>query len=193
MKFLRINAEQPGKDLLLEAADYIKRGKIIVYPTDTVYGLGCRIDLPESVDGVYGLKERPRDMPLSVAFSDLDMLEGYVTLSDEERRFIMKNIREPFTFVVRKRESISDLVTAGNENVGVRIMNHPVSRWIVKDAGIPIITTSANISGERAPKNVEDINYKIKVGVDLIIDSGPCKIGVPSKVIEIKTGKLLRE
>lgn len=193
MKFLRINAEQPGKDLLLEASDYIKRGKIIVYPTDTVYGLGCRIDLPESVSGVYGLKERPRDMPLSVAFSDLDMLERYVILSDEERRFIMKNTREPFTFVVRKRESISDLVTAGSENVGARIMNHPVSRWIVKDAGIPIITTSANISGERAPKNVEEISYRIKVGVDLIIDSGPCKIGVPSKVIEIKTGKVLRE
>lgn len=192
MKFLRINAEQPGKELLLEAAGYIKEGKLIIYPTDTVYGLGCRIDLAESVDRIYELKERSTNAPLSVAFSDLDMLERYVILSDKEREFIVENAAEPFTFVVKKRGSISDLVTAGGENVGARIMNHPVSREIIRYANVPLITTSANISGDEAPRNVGEIDYKIKVGVDLIIDSGPCNIGVPSKVIEIETGKLLR-
>jgi len=191
-KILKIDAENSEEDKVLIAAEHVKRGEVLVYPTDTVYGLGCAI-ASDSVEKVFDIKRRSRDAPLSVAFSGLGMVGGYVEIDDDERDFIQTHIKEPYTFVVKKKNKIPDIVTAGKDTVGVRIPNHLVAREIIEKAGIPIISTSANVSGEAAPASVDEIADEILEKADLIVDSGPCKTGKPSKVIDVKSGRTLRD
>ena len=192
MKILRISPNNPEEGKILCAADFLRRGKILIYPTDTVYGLGCSIESP-GVERVFEIKKRGRDMPLSVAFSSIEMVEEYAIVGDEERKFIVDNIDEPYTFILKKKERIPDAVTAGKDTVGARIPNHAVVRAFIEKAGVPIITTSANVSGEAPPASVDEISDEIKEAVDLIIDSGPCRVGKPSKVVDLRSGKVLRE
>ena len=191
MKILRISPDNPEGDKILCAADFLREGRVLIYPTDTVYGLGCSIDSP-SVERIFDIKKRGRDMPLSVAFSSIEMVEEYAVVGDEERRFILDNIDEPYTFILEKKEGIPDVVTAGKDGVGVRIPNHAVVGGFVEKVGVPIITTSANVSGNAPPASVDEISDEIKDAVDLVIDSGPCRIGKPSKVIDLRSGKVLR-
>ncbi len=192
MKILRISPDNPEEDKILCAAEFLRAGKLIVYPTDTVYGLGCSIESP-GVERVFEIKKRSRDMPLSVAFSSIEMVEEYAVVGVGERKFILDNIGKPYTFILKKKSRIPDAVTAGKDTVGVRIPNHAALRRVVDAAGVPIITTSANASGEAPPTSVEEISDRIKDGADLVIDSGPCRVGKPSKVIDLRSGKVLRE
>jgi L-threonylcarbamoyladenylate synthase len=192
MKLLRIDAENPKKEFISYAADKIIEGKILIYPTDTVYGLGCSIDFKDSIKRIFEIKKRDPGNPLSVAFSGLEMAKGYVLLGQDKEEFIKERIDGPFTFVVRKTRNVQDIITAGRNTVGVRFPNHRVVKELLSCAGVPIITTSANISGGRAPVGVEQIDKEIIERVDLVIDAGPCKIGIPSRVIDVSSDEVLR-
>lgn len=191
MRFLEINPENPEGDRIIFVARAINDGKIIIYPTDTVYGLGCAMN-SDSVRRIFEIKKRNLEKPLSVAFSDINVAKKYVFLKDEDERFIKDHIHEPYTFIVKKKDSVPNIVTSGGDTVGIRVIDHKVTKEIIDAAGIPIVTTSANISGRTAPRSVEGIGEEIKKNVDIIIDSGPCKTGVPSKVIDLSSGRILR-
>lgn len=191
MKLLRIDVENPEKDLILLVSDAIRGGKVLIYPTDTVYGVGCSVR-SDSVRRVFEIKGRGLDNPLSVAFSSLEMVKEYVYLTGREEGFIRDNILKPFTFVVRKRASISGVITAGRDTVGVRIPDHRVVREIIGHAGVPIVTTSANFSGGVAPAGFDEIDRDFMVRVDLVIDSGRCRVGKPSTVVDVGSGRILR-
>ena len=191
-KILKISPDNPEEDKILCAAEFLREGKLIVYPTDTVYGLGCFIESPD-VNRVFEIKKRGRDMPLSVAFSSIEMAEEYVVVGNDERKFIVDNIDGPYTFILKKKSRIPNAVTVGKDTVGARIPNHAVVRALVEKAGVPIITTSANVSGNAPPASVDEVAGEIKDAVDLVIDSGPCRVGRPSKVVDLRSGKVLRE
>jgi len=191
MKILRIDPENPEKELIILASNAIGEGKILIYPTDTVYGIGCSVK-SRNVKKIFEIKKRSKKNPLSVAFSSLEMVKRHVFLMSKEEGFIKDNILKPYTFIARKRKSISDTITAGKNTVGIRIPDHKVVKDIIENAGIPIITTSANISGEKAPVSFDEIDEGIIAKVDLAIDSGICRIGKPSAVIDLKSGKFLR-
>ena len=192
MELLHINADDPEKELISYVAKEVREGRILIYPTDTVYGLGCSINAGDSIKKIFGIKKRSLTNPLSIAFPDLEMVKGFTHLSSEEKEFIKKHIDEPFTFIVGKK-GISEVITAGRDTVGIRIPNHRVVKELLHSAKIPIITTSANISGNKAPAKVDEIDEGIKDSVDIILDSGPCKLGAPSRVIDLSTGKILRK
>ncbi|OYT40683.1 MAG: threonylcarbamoyl-AMP synthase [Candidatus Altiarchaeales archaeon ex4484_43] len=191
MKILKIDPENPEDGLIALASTAISEGKILIYPTDTVYGIGCSVK-SRNIKKIFEIKKRSDKNPLSVAFSSLEMVKRYVFLTSKEENFIRDNILKPYTFVVRKRESIPGIITAGKDTVGVRIPDHRVVKGMIENARIPIITTSANISGEKAPVSFDEIDEDIIAKVDLAIDSGRCKIGKPSLVIDLKSGKFLR-
>jgi len=191
-KILKISPDNPEEDEILSVAEFLREGRVLIYPTDTVYGLGCSID-SSNVERVFDIKKRDKTMPLSVAFSSIEMVDEYAVVGAGEREFIIDNIDKPYTFILKKKERIPDIVTAGKDSVGVRIPNHAALRRIVEAAGVPIITTSANASGEAPPTSVEEISDEIKDAADLVIDSGPCRVGKPSKVIDLCSGKVLRE
>jgi len=182
-KIMRINPDSPDAEKLKAAAGLLKDGKIIIYPTDTVYGIGCSI-YSKNISKIFGVKKRS-NKPLSVAFPDLETLKGYVVMNADQEKFIRENLPEAFTYILVKNERISDEITFGKK-VGVRIPNNVIVRELIKNS-FPIITTSVNISGEPPAVSVDEIPGEIKNhrDVSLIIDAGRCKLGKPSVVIDL--------
>ncbi len=196
-KILKINSENPEEEKIKLAREVLNKGKIIIYPTDTVYGIGCSIQ-SKNINKIFNIKKRKRN-PLSVAFPDMKTLKEYVTMDDEQEEFINKNQAKAYTFILKKKGTckikIPDEITFG-ETVGVRIPNNKIVKELIKNSH-PIITTSANISGNPAAASYDEIADEIKDNCDvsLIIDSGRCKIGKPSVVVDLtrKPFKFLRE
>jgi L-threonylcarbamoyladenylate synthase len=156
---------------------------IIIYPTDTVYGIGCPISDEEAVKKVFGIKKRSALLPLSVAFHDIEQLSEYVILDEKQLEFIRENWNKGTTFIVRKNENIPDIVTAGSEKVGARIPDHDEVRKLIEEFG-PIITTSANVSGEKVPAKFEELNIEIVKKADLLV-KGKCPLGKASTIWDL--------
>jgi L-threonylcarbamoyladenylate synthase len=192
MKLLRINAENPEKELVSFVAREVALARIIIYPTDTVYGIGCRLD-PDSVKRIFEIKNRSIDKPLSIAFKDLASAKGYVYLSPEEERYIKVHLDKPMTFVVKKKDNVPDIVTGGKDTVGIRIIDNQFVRELLSCADEPIITSSANVSGGKAPASISEISGGLLKKADIVVDCGPCKVGIPSKVVYPATGELIRD
>jgi L-threonylcarbamoyladenylate synthase len=191
MKLLRINAENPEKELVSFVAREVASGRIIIYPTDTVYGIGCCLDT-DSVKKIFEIKNRSLDKPLSVAFKDLESAKEYVSLSTEEERYIKQHLDKPMTYVVKKKDNVPGIVTGGKETVGIRIIDNPFVRELLSCMGEPIITSSANVSGEKAPASIDKISGELLKKADIVIDCGRCKLGIPSKVVYAATGEPIR-
>lgn len=165
------------------AIKFLDSKKIICYPTDTVYGIGCRINFTESVKKIFEIKERSYNKPLSVAFYDLNQAKDFIILDNKQENFIKEHIDQPYTFIVKKnKQKISDLITANTEFVGIRIINNEIVKKLTEK--YPIITTSANLSGNKYTSSFEQIDEKIKERVDLIL-KGECKYKKPSCVIDL--------
>jgi L-threonylcarbamoyladenylate synthase len=156
---------------------------IIIYPTDTVYGLGCPISDEDAVRKIFEIKKRSALLPLSVAFHDIEQLSEYIILDEKQLEFIRENWNKGTTFIVRKNENIPDIVTADSDKVGVRIPDHPEVRNLIEEFG-PIITTSANISGEPTPASFEELNMEVVKQADLLI-KGRCILGKASIIWDL--------
>src|SRR5659263_31722 len=176
-----------GKDIR-KASDIIKKNGIVIYPTETVYGIGANIFSNIALEKVFAIKKRDKDKPVSVAVSDFGMMEGLVYIGEKEKRFISMFLPGPVTVVLKKKETVPDILTSGSELVGIRFPAHDTTIKLIQLAGVPITSTSANISGETPPKKVA----QIKIAADYIIDGGDCS-GEPSTVIDLVNGKILRK
>jgi len=180
-----------GKADLPSLSRRVKAGEVFIYPTDTVYGIGCDALNEESVGRIFEIKQRPRDNPLSVAFWDVSQLLRYVSLGDEQEALLSKKLPGPYTFIV-KNKALPRVVTGGLDTIGVRVPDHGPIRELIREADTPIVTTSANISGEKTPCSIHEIPYSLLQQVGFIIDAGSCKLGRPSEVIDLATGEKLR-
>ncbi|MFH1474012.1 MAG: L-threonylcarbamoyladenylate synthase [Candidatus Aenigmatarchaeota archaeon] len=180
--------DKTQNEIIKTAAEIIRKGQIVVYPTDTVYGIGGDATSEEVVRKVYEIKRRPMNMPISVLVSDFEMLEKYAEINEEQMAILKKFLPGPFTFILKPK--IRLFVSRGT--VGFRIPNH----WctlIVKEFGKPITTTSANIHQQTTPDNIEKIRDNFKESVSLYIDEGTLE-GKPSKVVDlIDRLKVIRE
>ena len=177
---------QIGKDLK-KASDIIKKNGIVIYPTETVYGIGANIFSNIALEKIFKIKKRDKDKPVSVAVSDFSMMEDLVYICEKEKRFIDMFLPGPVTIVLKRKEKIPDILTSGSELIGIRFPAHDTTIKLIRLAGVPITSTSANISGEAPPKRVEQIN----IAADYIIDGGECS-GEPSTVVDLVNGKILR-
>jgi L-threonylcarbamoyladenylate synthase len=178
---------QIGKDIK-KASDIIKKNGVVIYPTETVYGIGANIFSNIALEKVFKIKKRDKDKPVSVAVSDFGMMEDLVYIGEKEKRFIDMFLPGPVTVVLKKKEKVPDILTYGSELVGIRFPAHETTIKLIQLAGVPITSTSANISGEAPPKQVG----QIKIAADYIIDGGECS-GVPSTVVDLVNGKILRK
>jgi L-threonylcarbamoyladenylate synthase len=178
---------QIGKDLK-KASDIIKNDGIVIYPTETVYGIGANIFSNVALEKVFAIKKRDKDKPVSVAVSDFRMMEDLVYIGEKEKRFIDMFLPGPVTVVLKKKEKVPGILTSGSELVGIRFPAHETTIKLIRLAGVPITSTSANISGENPPKSVA----QIKITADYIIDGGDCS-GEPSTVVDLVNLKILRK
>ncbi len=175
-----------GKDIK-KASDIIKKNGIVIYPTETVYGIGANIFSEDALKKVFAIKKRSVEKPISVAVSDFRMMDDLARISMRERRFIEKFLPGPVTVLLKKKKKkVHDML--GGELVGIRYPDHETTIRLIELAGVPITSTSANISGEAPPAEVDEI----KISADYIIDGGKCS-GEPSTVVDLVNLKIIRK
>lgn len=174
-----------------EIGKRIRTGEVFIYPTDTVYGIGCDALNEEAVKRVRTIKDSAQDKPLSVAFLDFEQVKKFVDCGSGES-VLREKLPGPFTLIVG-RGNIPKFVTGEMETVGVRIPDFDLIREIIRLAKTPIITTSANLGGDKAPREIGEIKKEFLEKVDFVIDAGLCGCGTPSRVIDLtKGGAVLR-
>lgn len=190
MKVISITKNPSEAAEMMRAA--IEKGKIVIYPTDTVYGIGCNALNKKLVDKIYKIKNRSRNNPLSVMVQNLSIIKKYCEISKAEEKEMKKYLPGPYTLLIRRKKGKS-IPVSKTPRLGIRIPDDPFILEVMKSLEIPIVTTSANISGEPAPKNVQEINPKVAKEVYLIFDGGETKTGKPSTIIDLPTKKIIRE
>jgi L-threonylcarbamoyladenylate synthase len=191
MKIIELNPQIPEKHKIKQIREVLENDGLVVYPTDTIYGLGANIFSEAAIKKVYSLKKRDLDKPLSVCLSMVADIEK-IAYIDQGKEIIEQILPGPFTIILKKKEHISQLLTAGSDKIGIRIPDNNICREITRE--FPITSTSANLSGDTVPKSVDEVIKKLGDSVDLIIDGGLTE-GIPSTVIDwtISPPKVLRK
>jgi L-threonylcarbamoyladenylate synthase len=179
---------------IMVASRIVERGGLVIYPTETVYGLGCNPLNIEAVKQILKLKGNRRK-PLSVLAASVSDAEKIATISQKGKRLATKFWPGPLTLVVTKKSSLPDIVTFGLDSVGLRIPNNDVALRLIGLSGGLLIGSSANRSGEEPPRTVEEVADELKEKVDVILDGGAAAQGRPSTVVELTSAKprVLRE
>jgi len=181
--------------IIAEAAATIRTGGLVIYPTETVYGLGADACSDEAVGKVFKVKGRPLENPISVAVSSLEMARQFTQVPSRAESVFKKFLPGPLTVILPAKSTISKLVTAGTGKVGLRIPDHPVALKLLDFVGGPITSTSANLSGRPFPSTVKEALMQLGEHVDVALDSGKCRFGLPSTVLDLTSEqpKVLRE
>ncbi|WP_313693163.1 L-threonylcarbamoyladenylate synthase [Halorarum halobium] len=172
------------------AAAAISAGGLVVYPTETVYGLAADATDPDAVDHVFTAKGRPRDEPLSVAFADVDAALAATEANDRAERFMRAFLPGPVTVVVGRGSDLPDAITGGRQRVGVRVPDHPTARALARAAG-PVTATSANRSGAGSVRRVSRLDADVRERVDVVLDGGEVP-GGESTVVDPERGVIHR-
>jgi len=171
-------------------AEDIMKGELVVYPTETVYGVGANIFDEAAVKKLYIAKNRPFDMPLSVAVSDKSMAEKIAFVDERAGKLFDAFLPGPLTIIIKKRPNVPDIVTSMSNKVGIRIPDHQVPISIIKRTGVPIITTSANVHSHPDAVRMEEAEKDLGAHVKTYIDCGPCTLGKPSTIVWLMGKKM---
>ena len=167
----------------------VQNGEVIIFPTETVYGIGANALNENAVKKVFEAKNRPADNPLIVLVSKKEEIKNVAqNISEIEQILIDKFMPGPFTLVLEKKENVPDIVSAGSSYVGVRIPDNKIAQKIIEASGVPIVGPSANISGKLSGTNIEDIKEELENRVSAIIDGGQTNIGIESTIVKVIDG-----
>ncbi len=167
----------------------MRNGKIVVFPTETVYGIGTNACDENACRKIYELKQRPSNKPLIVLISDMDMLcEIVQDINDIEKKLIEKFWPGPLTIIFEKKSNakLTDIVTAGQKSVGVRMTDGKVARMLIQKAGVPIVAPSANLSGKPSATKMKNIMKDLGDKVDYILDCGDIKDETTSTLVKVE-------
>ncbi|MGC8547162.1 MAG: L-threonylcarbamoyladenylate synthase [Thermoplasmata archaeon] len=188
---VKVNPLNPDKDVMERAANIIKRGGLVAFPTETVYGLGANAKSDDSCSKIYIAKGRPSDNPLIVHISSMEQLYDVASRVPD---FITEKLHTiwpgPLTVVLPKG-NIGKVATGGLDTVAVRMPAHKVPLDLIRRSGLPIAAPSANRSGKPSPVYASEVREDLDERVDMIIDGGPAFFGVESTVIMFKEKEIL--
>ena len=164
----------------------IKNGELVIFPTETVYGIGANAYDATAVNKIFIAKGRPQDNPLIVHVATKEQIdEVALDRTPVEQKLIDKFMPGPFTLILPKSNKIPDIVSAGLSTIGVRMPNNYIASAIIARSGVPIAAPSANISGKPSGTSVEDIRKELEGKVSCIVDGGPTDIGIESTVVKV--------
>lgn len=153
-----------------KSIETLESGDILLYPTDTVWGLGCDATNEEAVKKVYALKERAESKSLVILVDSLDMLNDYIRYIPEEALRLLNSLEKPTTIIYEHKQGLANNMIAADNTIAVRIPNHQFCRDLITQFGKPIVSTSANKSGSETPKSFDEIDSAILKGVDYIVN-----------------------
>ena len=187
MRILKTNNENPDKEVIGEAIRVMAHGGIVLYPTDTVYGLGVNIFNKKAVRRVYDIKKRSLMKPLSIIVSSKDAISHVANLRTRDKIYVDKFLPGPYTLILNKTKIVPRVVTSGLKHVGVRIPDNEIACRI-SDL-FPVTTTSANLSDHEVCETPDEILDQLNHDVDLVIDVGKLKRNKPSTIINLTSEK----
>jgi L-threonylcarbamoyladenylate synthase len=168
------------------AARLLRAGRLVAFPTETVYGLGANALDPEAVRRIYAVKGRPATSPLIVHVASIEMARSLVAdWPDIADKLASRFWPGPLTLVIEKRPIIPSIVTAGLKTLAVRMPAHPIALALIRAAGVPLAAPSANRFTQLSPTNSEHVRRGLGSDVDLILDGGPCEVGIESTVLSL--------
>lgn len=178
--------EQIDTKELKMVCNLIKDGELVIFPTETVYGIGANVFDEKAIEKIFIAKGRPSDNPLIVHLANKDQIKDVAeNITEIERMLINAFMPGPFTIILKKRNCIPNIVTAGLNTVAVRIPSNEIARKIILNSGIPIAAPSANISGKPSGTNIEIVREELEKRVSVIIDGGETEIGLESTVVKV--------
>ena len=186
---------KPTEENIFRAGQLIKRGEIVAFPTETVYGLGANAFDVEACKKIYAAKERPADKPLTLHVATFEMIEQIAEINLAAEKLIEKFLPGPLTIILPKKEIVPDFVTCNSKSVGIRFPNNKIAQDLIKIADVPIAAPSANISGKNPPVTAQEVFNNLNGRLEIILDGGKCDVGISSTVLDISTGvpKILRQ
>lgn len=178
--------ERIDKEELEKVVQTLNNNGVIIFPTETVYGIGGKATSRSVIDRVYNSKRRPRDKAVNILVSNINEIEKYAVISsDIERKIINNFMPGPITIILNKRADFGDDFTADNNTIGVRIPNNKIVNLILSNIDFPLIAPSANISGKPSGIKAKDIIRDFENSVDIIIDGGDVKEGLSSTIVRV--------
>jgi tRNA threonylcarbamoyl adenosine modification protein (Sua5/YciO/YrdC/YwlC family) len=166
------------------AVEVMRAGGVIVYPTDTVYGLGCDISSKEAIKRVQAIKGRSHKKPMSFVCADLTHVSKYAHVSNHAYRILKRFLPGPYTFVLPATRETPRILQTKQKTVGLRVPDHPVPIALVSELGNPILSTSANRSNEDVLTDPAEVASALGGQVDLVLDCGPLPV-IPSSVVSL--------
>lgn len=184
-------------DDVKKAVKILKDGGIVIFPTDTAFGIGCRIDDEKAIKRLFTLRKRPETQATPVLVSSLQMAEKYL---QQVQKDVIEKLIKPYwpgalTIVLQSRtDKVSNLVRGGGENLGIRVPNHLTTLTLIDGVGVPLLGPSANFHGEATPYMFEDLNKELIGQVDFVVP-GVCQTKQASTVIDVteEPWKILRQ
>lgn len=181
-----------NKEALTQCANDLRGGKLVVFPTETVYGIGANALNEKAVASIFQAKGRPHDNPLIVHVSDTAMLHEMVPyVSPIEKKLIDTFFPGPMTIILPKSEKIPSMVTCGLDTVGIRMPSNEIARMLIRQANVPVAAPSANISGRPSGTRLQDIKRELQDNVADMIDGGETDIGVESTVVKVQEDEVI--
>ena len=182
----RVDAAKPDSAILKEAAGLLREGKLVAFPTETVYGLGANGLDAEASASIYRAKGRPSDNPLILHIADLEAWEPLVQqIPPIAKKLAARFWPGPLTMILPRSSSVPDVVTGGLDTVAVRMPAAAVTRELIRQAGVPVAGPSANTSGKPSPTTAEAVWEDLHGRIDAILDCGPCAVGLESTVVDL--------
>ncbi len=169
---ITVDDPYPARKAVNLAVDVLKKGGVIIYPTDTTYGIGCDLFNKEAIERVYRIKRMTRHKPLSFICADLKDISRYAQVSNYSYQVMRRLLPGPYTFILSATKMVPRLMITKRKTVGIRVPDNPICLEIVEALGNPIITTSANFEDEEVVTDPEEIETTFGSDVDLFIDCG---------------------
>jgi len=194
VEVLHIDPDKPKGRHISRAVEVLRKGGVIIYPTDTIYGLGCDITNKEAIERILALKGRSRKKPMSFVCADLENVSKYAHVSNHAYRILKRYLPGPYTFVLPATRETPRILQTKQKTVGLRVPDHPVPIRLVRELGHPIVSTSANLSNEEVLTDPEELRGTLGAGVDLMLECGRLPV-LPSSVVSLVDDRveILRE
>ncbi len=184
-KIIQVDRDKPDPSAIQEAASALEAGKLVVFPTETVYGLGAHALDPAAVQKIFEAKERPANDPLIVHIAHIGQVNQCAAgMSAAARKLGLAFWAGPLTLILKKKPAVPDLVTAGLDSVALRVPSHRVARALMEMAGVPVAAPSANRFSRPSPTTAEHVLEDLDGRVDLLLDAGPTDIGLESTIVD---------
>ncbi len=186
---LEIDPVQPEPWLLVRAIHALRRGGVVVMPTDTVYGLTCSIGYPAAIERIYALKDMDPKKPLSMLVADLRMASRYAKgISTPVYRMMKRVLPGPYTFIFEATAEVPKIMLRRRKTIGIRIPDNPIALALLEELGEPLLTTSIRTAEDEIVNDPEEIERTYDRRIDLVVDGGPL-LPVPSTVVDFSSGE----